>query len=183
MYSQVQATLEDCVKVSSLAGAPKAVRLQRRIGQHQKPLSNSYKWPYTSHEAAQKTAQVNCISSVLYKYSEAAALAPLTANEVCRTDHTWTLLLCTWALPHYHYWELYLSIWPEVVLILLDWSCCPLLRTGHSVWMQHTDPKQRELYHEIQVNYLVWGRATTFKNIWALNWVTHSASRKSDHLK
>lgn len=134
-----------CVKVSSLAGTPKALGLQRGPGQHQKPLGYSYKWPNTSHKAAQKTAQVNCLSNVLYKYSGAAALAPLTANEVCRTDYSWTLLLHIQTSSHYHCWELYLSIWPEVLLIVLDWSCCPLCRTGCSVWMQHTDPKPNEL--------------------------------------
>lgn len=163
-----------CVKVSGLAGALKAVRLQRGAEQHQKPLGYWYKWPNTSHKATQKTAQVNCLSNVFYKYSGAAALAPPTANEVCRTDHSWTLLLHMQASPHYHCWELCLSIWPEVLLIVLDWSC-PSWRTGCSVWMQHTDPKQQELY-------LARGHPTTFKNIWALNWVIHSTSRKSDQL-
>lgn len=135
-----------CVKESSAAGVPKAVRLQRGREQQQKPQAYSYKWPNTSHKAVQKIAQVSCLSSVLHKYSGTPALVPLTANEICTTDPSWTLL-------------------PEVLLIVVDWSCCPPWRNGHSGWMQHTDPKQRELYHEIQVHDLAQGCAITFKNI------------------
>lgn len=124
-----------CVKESSVAGVPKAVRLQRGRGQQQKPQPYSYKWPNTSHKAAQKTAQVSCFSSVLHKYSGTAALVPLTANEVCKTDPSWPLLL-------------------EVLLIVVDWSCCPPWRNGHSGWMQHTDPSN--MNYTVKFRFMTW---------------------------